>query len=92
MFQVDAEGEDEAGEAMQAGLRITHPDGYWLTAAAAAACLLQWQDGSLREPGVHLQALAADPARLLRDLHAMGAGLQGQGVAVAGLLGGRPTA
>ena len=92
VFQVDAEGEDEAGEAMQAGLRITHPDGYWLTAAAAAACLLQWQDGSLREPGVHLQALAADPARLLRDLHAMGAGLQGQGVAVAGLLGGRPTA
>ena len=90
VFQVEAEGEARAGEALRAGLRITHPDGYWLTAAAAAACLLQWQDGSLRAPGLHLQALAADPARLLRDLHRMGAGLQGRGVEVADLLGDSP--
>ena len=64
VFQPEAEGEI-AGVAASAGLRVGHPDGYWLTAAAAAACLLQWTDGSLREPGVHLQALAADPARLL---------------------------
>ena len=86
VFQAEAEGEGRAGEALSAGLRVTHPDGYWLTAAAAAACLLQWADGSLREPGVHLQALAADPARLLRDLHRMGAGLEGRGVEVADLL------
>ena len=77
VFQVEAEGEGRPAGAASAGLRVTHPDGYWLTAAAAAACLLQWQDGSLREPGVHLQALAADPARLLRDLQRMGAGLAG---------------
>ena len=88
MFQVEAEGEGPAGEALSAGLRITHADGYWLTAAAAAACLLQWQDGSLRGPGLHLQALAVDPARLLRDLQRMGAGLQGRGVDVGALLGG----
>ncbi len=86
VFQVEAEGEGPAGDALSAGLRITHADGYWLTAAAAAACLLQWQDGSLREPGLHLQALAADPARLLRDLQRMGAGLQGRGVDVSALL------
>ena len=90
VFQAEAEGEGRAGEALSAGLRVTHSDGYWLTAAAAAACLLQWADGSLREPGVHLQALAADPARLLRDLHRMGAGLEGRGVEVADLLGDTP--
>ena len=87
MFQVEAEGEI-AGAAASAGLRITHPDGYWLTAAAAAACLLQWPDGSLREPGVHLQALATDPARLLRDLHRMGAEVSARGVDVAAVVGG----
>jgi hypothetical protein len=87
VFQVEAEGTTPAGEALQAGLRITHPDGYWLTAAAAAACLLQWQDGALREPGLHLQGLAADPARLLRDLGRMGAGLAGRGADLGALLG-----
>ena len=86
VFQVEAEGKGPAGDALSAGLRITRADGYWLTAAAAAACLLQWQDGSLREPGLHLQALAADPARLFRDLQRMGAGLQGRGVDIGALL------
>jgi hypothetical protein len=88
VFQVEAEGEID-GVAACAGLRLSHPDGYWLTAAAAAACLLQWIDGSLREPGVHLQALAADPARMLRDLVRLGADLSGRGVDVAALLDGR---
>lgn len=85
VFQVEAEGE-MAGAATSAGLRLSCPDGYRLTAAAAAACLLQWMDGSLRDPGVHLQALAADPARLLRDLQRMGAGIAGRGVDVGALL------
>ena len=89
VFQVEAEGET-AGAAASAGLRLTHPDGYWLTAAAAAACLLQWADGSLREPGVHLQALAVDPGRFLRDLQRMGAGLSGRDVDVGALLAPAP--
>jgi saccharopine dehydrogenase (NAD+, L-lysine-forming) len=86
----DATGAGAAGGAASACLRLSHPDGYWLTAAAAAACLLQWLDGSLREPGVRLQALAVDPARLLRDLQRMGARLAGRGVDVGALLGEAP--
>jgi len=89
VFQVEAEGE-MAGATASAGLRLTHPDGDWLTAAAAAACLLQWSDGSLREPGLRLQALAVDPGRLLRDLQRMGAGVAGRGVDVGALLAPAP--
>jgi saccharopine dehydrogenase (NAD+, L-lysine-forming) len=88
VWQLEAEGEMAGGPA-SAGLRLTHPDGYWLTAAAAAACLLQWLDGSLREPGVRLQALAVDPARFLRDLQSMGVRVGGRGVDVGALLGAR---
>jgi saccharopine dehydrogenase (NAD+, L-lysine-forming) len=82
VFQVEVEG-DIAGRAASAGLRVTHADGYWLTATAAAACLLQWANGSLREPGVHLQALAVDPIRMLRDLERMGARLSARGAGAA---------
>jgi saccharopine dehydrogenase (NAD+, L-lysine-forming) len=90
VWQVEAEGEPRkgpAGGAASAGLRLAHPDGYWLTSAAAAACLLQWMDGSLSEPGLHLQALAVEPARMLRDLQRMGAAISGRGVDVGALLG-----
>jgi hypothetical protein len=86
VWQAEVEGETAGGPA-RAGLRLVHPDGYWLTAAAAAACLLQYLDGSLREPGLHLQALAVDPARLLRDLRGMGVRIDGFGVDVEALLG-----
>jgi hypothetical protein len=91
VWQVEAEGElrgmrGEAGHRGRAGLRVSHPDGYWLTAASAAACLLQYLDGSLRTPGVHLQALAVDPARFLRDLVALGARLESFGVDAHALL------
>ena len=68
---------------------MLHADGYWLTAASAAACLLQYLDGSLRTPGLHLQALAVEPSRFLRDLHAMGAQLAGRGVDVADVVAPR---
>ena len=51
---------------------VFHPDGYVLTAAPMAACLLQMLDGTARRPGLHLQALAVDPQRLLADLQRMG--------------------
>ncbi len=97
VWQVEAEGElagpeGEAGRRGRAGLRVSHPDGYWLTAACAAACLLQYMDGSLRAPGVHLQALAVEPARFLRDLLAMGVRLESFGVDVTALLAGSQTA
>lgn len=93
VWQVEAEGElagslGQAGRRGRAGLRVSHEDGYWLTAASAAACLGQYLDGSLRTPGVHLQALAVEPARFLRDLLAMGVGLESFGADVDNLLAG----
>ena len=100
IWQLEADGEPAPGgplsggaagapAAGRAGLRLIHDDGYWLTAAAAAACLLQYLDGSLRTPGVHLQALAVDPARMLRDLQNMGVRLEGRKLDVGALLGDR---
>ena len=87
VWQVEAAGELAEKGLGHAVLRLIHHDGYWLTAAAAAACLLQWLDGSLSEPGVHLQALAVEPARFLRDLAAMGVQLTSRGVDVDELIG-----
>ena len=47
--------------------------GYWLTAAVAVATTLQYLDGTLRTPGVHVEGLVTDPPRLLADLAAWGA-------------------
>ncbi|HET6494761.1 MAG TPA: saccharopine dehydrogenase NADP-binding domain-containing protein [Thermoleophilia bacterium] len=95
IWQIEAEGESAggpsaAGRRTRAGLRLIHPDGYWLTAATAVACLLQYLDGSLRVPGVHLQALAVEPVRLLRDLQRMGVRVESFGLDMGTILGGTP--
>jgi hypothetical protein len=90
VFQVEAEGV-AAGAGATAGatgseagrrvvrLRVAHDDGYYLTAVAAAACLLQYLDGSIRRPGLVLQALAVEPGRFFSDLQQMGASVTVQG-------------
>ena len=85
VWQVEARGQTADGR-RELGLRVGHADGYWLTAASAAACLRQCLDGSLTPQGVQLQALAVAPARFLRDLHDMGAEIAGRGVNVGKLL------
>jgi len=97
IWQLEAQGEtapggpagcpaDGSDATATLGLRLAHEDGYWLTSAAAAACLLQYLDGSLRAPGLHLQALAVEPARMLRDLQRMGVRVESRGVDAAALL------
>jgi len=55
-------------------LSVRHGDGgYWLTAAVAVATTLQYLDGTVRTPGVHVEGLVTDPVRLLADLEAWGA-------------------
>jgi saccharopine dehydrogenase (NAD+, L-lysine-forming) len=53
-------------------LSLYHADGYVFTAVPVAACVLQWLDGTIRRPGVHMMAHAVDPARLLRDMERLG--------------------
>jgi saccharopine dehydrogenase (NAD+, L-lysine-forming) len=71
LLQLEAEGMRD-GRPATLGVEVAHADGYLLTAAPMVACLLQMLDGSARRPGLHLQALLADPDRLLKDIQAMG--------------------
>lgn len=71
ILRCEAAGE-KAGKPLHLALTISHPDGYYFTAAPAAACLLQVLDGTIRKPGLHLQAIASKPHRFMKDLKAMG--------------------
>lgn len=61
-----------AGRPRTLQLELAHQDGYYLTAACVLAGLKQLQDGSIRRPGVWLQAQAVAPQRLLADLESLG--------------------
>ena len=75
-----------AAEPLHVRLRLIHEDGYFLTAAAAAACLLQYLDGSIRTPGLHLQALVVEPGRFLDDLRRLGVSIAVDGIDLDALL------
>lgn len=51
---------------------VSGEDGYLLTAAPAVACLQRVLDGSIRTPGLHLQAHLVSPREFLADLTALG--------------------
>lgn len=72
LLQLEAAGQ-AGGAPLQVTLTIAHPDGYELTAIAAAACLLQYLDGDLAAPGLWLQGQVVEPRRFLRDLDRLGA-------------------
>jgi saccharopine dehydrogenase (NAD+, L-lysine-forming) len=40
------------------------------------ACLLQYLDGSIRKPGLWLQANLVEPNRLLKDLERLGVAVE----------------
>ncbi len=72
LLRLEAEGERD-GEPLRVVLSAFHHEGYALTAMCVAAAIGQWLDGSIRRPGVRLQALAVEPARFLADLRRFGA-------------------
>lgn len=74
-LKLEASGQKN-GKPKSVEIVIRHDDGYVLTAIAAVAGILQVLDGSIRKPGIHLQALAVDPVRLLADMKKMGAGVE----------------
>ncbi|MEW6569276.1 MAG: saccharopine dehydrogenase NADP-binding domain-containing protein [Chloroflexota bacterium] len=71
LLQLEALGTRD-GKPLRLVVSLAHADGYVMTAAPMAACLMQWMDGSVRRPGLHFQALLAEPGRMLRDLERMG--------------------
>ncbi|MBM3150646.1 MAG: hypothetical protein FJZ96_00335 [Chloroflexi bacterium] len=60
------------GEERALHLLLSHPDGYFFTAAPAAAAILQWLDGTIRKPGLYTQGEIVEPERLLKDIEQMG--------------------
>ncbi|PPD57290.1 saccharopine dehydrogenase family protein [Dehalogenimonas etheniformans] len=52
--------------------KISHADGYELTAIPVVACLKQYLDGSIRRPGVWMMGQLAEPTRLFDDVKTMG--------------------
>ncbi len=71
ILQLEARGRT-GGREEELRLRLTHPDGYYFTAAATVAALLQYLDQPEPEPGLHFQALWVEPARMLADLQRLG--------------------
>lgn len=60
------------GEAVRLELVARHPDGYAFTAIPVVACIRQYLDGSIRQPGLWVMGQAVEPTRLMRDMQAMG--------------------
>jgi saccharopine dehydrogenase (NAD+, L-lysine-forming) len=75
LLKAEVQGRKE-GLARAVDLILYHEDGYAFTAIPAAACLLQVLDGSIRRPGLWLQANAVEPRRLMLDMERMGIQVQ----------------
>jgi saccharopine dehydrogenase (NAD+, L-lysine-forming) len=52
--------------------KVSHEDGYELTAIPVVAALKQYLDGSTRKPGVWMMGHLVDPVRLINDMERMG--------------------
>lgn len=75
VLQLEASGLQQ-GQPATLRIRLSHADGYVLTAAPVVACMLQYLDGSCRRPGLWCQAHIVDPERLLHDMERLGVAVQ----------------
>jgi saccharopine dehydrogenase (NAD+, L-lysine-forming) len=75
LVKLEARGIKE-GLSQAMDVTVYHQDGYMATAVPAVACLLQYLDGSIRKPGLWLQALVVEPTRFMQDMERMGLRVQ----------------
>lgn len=53
-------------------IKLSHSDGYWMTAASVVALLFQYLRGKFTTPGLYLQGNLVEPVEFLKDLEALG--------------------
>lgn len=61
-----------AGQPARVAIRVAHRDGYELTAVPVVATILQYLDAPAAKRGLWMMGHYVDPARLMRDMAAMG--------------------
>lgn len=54
-------------------IKISHHNGYWLTAASVTAVLFQYLRNNFTKPGLHFQGHLVNPLAFLKDLEQLGA-------------------
>lgn len=74
-LKLEAEGEKN-GQLTTFEMLLSHQDGYVFTAVPVVATILQWLDGSIRQPGLFTQGELVQPERLIRDMQRMGIAVQ----------------
>ena len=62
----------KGGVPVASRVKIVHEDGYVLTAVPTVACLLQYLDGTIKQPGLHYHANVMEPVRAFDDMKRMG--------------------
>jgi saccharopine dehydrogenase (NAD+, L-lysine-forming) len=72
VFLIEANGW-KRGRMVSVRGSVIHEDAYTLTAIPVVACVMQYLDGSIRNPGLWYQALAVEPRRFLTDMERLGA-------------------
>ncbi|MBK8489698.1 MAG: saccharopine dehydrogenase NADP-binding domain-containing protein [Saprospirales bacterium] len=60
------------GEEVRFRIRLSHEDGYVITAVPVVACLMQVLDNTIRKPGLWRQAIIVEPVRFLEEVERMG--------------------
>jgi saccharopine dehydrogenase (NAD+, L-lysine-forming) len=68
---MEAEGWKD-GKRVSVNVKLSHQDGYVLTAAPVVACLLQYFDNEINQPGLFFQANVVEPSRFIKDIERLG--------------------